>query len=413
MATKIMMPKLGMEMTERSVVAWSSKEGDHINEGDVVVQIETEKITYEVEATATGILRKIVAREGETRPVGALLGVIASKDEVFDEQEFVTEKAPPTPVAVEEPKRAPAPSIDTTPPPRPEERVRASPAAKRLAREEGLDIVNVSSTGPGGRITEKDVLAAVKARQELKQLEVAEPGEVRPGTTIPITRMRGIIAERLTKSWVAPHIYLATEIDATEMGKLREKLLPAIKRETGQKLTYNDLLIQVVALAIEKFSVLSGVIEGEYIKIPEEINIGLAVAVEDGLVVPVVRRANKSSLPEVVRRRADLVDRARGKKLKMDDLRGGTFSISNLGMFDIDFFTAILNLPQSGILSVGKVKDAPVVKGGIIQIVPIMKLVLGVDHRVVDGAMGAAFLQKVKQTLEDPRDRLSPSESGR
>lgn len=407
MATKIMMPKLGMDMKEGSVVAWSFKEGDRINEGDVVVQIETEKITYDVEAPATGILRKIVAREGEARLVGELLGVIASEDEAFDEREFVIEKAPPSPAAVEEPKRIPDPSKDTAPSPRPEERVRATPAAKRLAREKGLDIVHVSGTGPGGRITEKDVLAAVKTRQEPKQLEVSEPGKMRPGTTIPITRMRSIIAERLTKSWVAPHIYLAAEIDATEMGKLLKKLLPAIQRETGQKLTYNDLLIQVVALAIEKFPAISGIIEAEHIRIPDEINIGLAVAVEDGLLVPVVRRANESSLTEIVRQRADLVDRARRQQLAIDELRGGTFSISNLGMFDIDFFTAILNPPQSGILSVGKVKDTPAVKGGKVQIVPLMKLVLGVDHRVVDGAVGAAFLQELKRNLESPRDALA------
>ncbi len=401
-----MMPKLGMEMTEGTVVAWSCQEGDRINTGDVVVQIETEKITYDVEAPAAGILRKIVVREGEVRPIGELLGVITSEDEAFDEREFSTEKAPSTPAAVEEPNRIPAPSQDTASSPRPPERVRATPLAKRLAREEGLDIVNVSGTGPGGRITEKDVLAAVKAWQEPQPLEVAKPGETRPGTTIPITRMRGIIAARLTKSWVAPHIYLATEIDATRMGQWREKLLPSIQRETGRKLTYNDLLIKVVALALEKFPTLSGILEAEHIRIPAEINIGLAVAVEGGLVVPVIRRANESSLTEIVRRRADLVDRARGKKLEMDDLRGGTFSLSNLGMFDIDFFTAILNPPQSGILSVGKVKDTPVVQGGKIEIVPVMKLVLGVDHRVVDGAVGAAFLQEVKQTLESPPERI-------
>ena len=406
MAAKIMMPKLGMEMTEGTVVAWSCQEGDRINAGDVVVQIETEKITYEVEASAAGILRKIVVREGEVRPIGELLGVITSEDEAFDEREFSTEKAPSTPAAVEEPQRLPDPSKDTAPSARPPERVRATPLAKRLAREEGLDIVNVSGTGPGGRITEKDVLAAVKARQEPQPLEVAKPGETRPGTTIPITRMRGIIAARLTKSWVAPHIYLATEIDATRMGQWREKLLPSIQRETGRKLTYNDLLIKVVALALEKFPTLSGILEAEHIRIPEEINVGLAVAVEGGLVVPVIRRANESSLTEIVRRRADLVDRARGKKLEMDDLRGGTFSLSNLGMFDIDFFTAILNPPQSGILSIGKVKDTPVVQGGKIEIVPVMKLVLGVDHRVVDGAVGAAFLQEVKQTLESPPERI-------
>ena len=407
MATKIIIPKLGMEMTEGSVVGWSFKEGDRVKKGDVIVQIETEKITYDVEAPASGILRRIFVDRGEARPVGELLGVIVGEDETFDEREFVLQKIPPVSKPADEPKPPPYHSEIESPARRGEGRVLATPIAKRLAREKGMDIVTVSGTGPGGRITEKDVLAAIKAQQTPEQRNVQGRVEVRFGTTIPLTRMRGIIAERLTRSWEAPHIYLATEIDATEMGKLSGKLLAAIKRETGEKLTYNDMLIRAVGLAIEKFPVLIGIFENDRIRIPEEINIGLAVAVEDGLVVPVVRRANQSSLTEIVRRRADLVNRARGRKLEVDDLRGGTFSISNLGMFEVDFFTAILNPPQSGILSVGKVKDTPAVKGGKVRIVPVMKLVLGVDHRVVDGAVAAGFLQEVKRTLESSRNALS------
>ena len=289
----------------------------------------------------------------------------------------------------------------------------ATPAARRLAREKGINILTLTATGPGGRITERDVLAAVEAREGPKRVEAAAPGAVRLGVTMPLTRMRGIIAERLTKSWEAPHIYLAMEIDAAEMAKLRGELLPAIERETGQKLTYNDILIKGVALAIEKFPILNGIFESDHIRVPEEINIGLAVALEDGLVVPVVRRANERSLTEIVRLRADLVERARRRKLEVDELRGGTFSISNLGMFDVEFLTAILNPPQSGILSVGRLKDTPVAKDGVIHVVPVMKLVLGVDHRVVDGAVGAAFLQELNKYWRNLAIALSPSKSNR
>ena len=199
------------------------------------------------------------------------------------------------------------------------------------------------------------------------------------------------------------------EIDATELVKLREAWLPEIERETGRKLAYNDLLIKTLASAIEKFPILTGIFKGDQIEIPDEINIGLAVALEEGLVVPVIRRVNECSLAEIVCQRADLVERAKGKKLGVDELSGGTFSLTNLGMFEVDSFTAILNPPQSGILSVGKLKDTPVVRDGTIHVAPVLKLVLGADHRVVDGAVAAQFLQEIKRILESARELLIPS----
>lgn len=405
MSTKIKMPKLGMEMTEGAVVAWLIKEGDRVKKGDVVLQIETEKITYEVEAPASGTLRKIFAREGQVRRIGELLGVITADDEAFDEAEFLLQKAPLESAAVEGYK--PMPYRSEVAARRPEEarRVVATPAARRLGREKGVDLFAVTGTGPGGRITEKNVLAAIEGGNKPAAAVPRQPTP-RLGATMPLTRMREIIAERLTKSWEWPHIYLATEVDAEEMVELREELLPVIEGEIGQKLTYNDMLIKVVALAIEKFPLLNGIIEGDYIRIPEEINIGLAVALEDGLMVPVVRRANEKTLAEIVRLRAELVARARRRRLEVDELRGGTFSISNLGMFDVDFFTAILNAPQSGILSVGRIKETPAVIDGEIGIRRVIKLVLGVDHRIVDGAVAAAFLQELKRMLENVRGHV-------
>jgi pyruvate dehydrogenase E2 component (dihydrolipoamide acetyltransferase) len=286
-----------------------------------------------------------------------------------------------------------------------EERIVTTPAARRLAREKGIDILALS-TGPGKRITERDVLAALEAQKKPELLEAGRSSVQRLGVTIPITRMREVIAKRLTKSWESPHIYLATEIDATEIVRSREELQPVVEQQTAQKLTYNDILIVIVAQVIQKFPILNGMFEEDRITIPEDINIGLAVALEDGLVVPVLRRANHKTLGQIVRLRADLVARSRKRKLQVDELQGATFSISNLGMFDVDFFTAILNPPQSGILSVGTVRQIPVAVSGEVRIKPIFKAVLGVDHRIVDGAVAAAFLQAVKQRLEKPLDHL-------
>ena len=406
MPTELRMPKLGMEMTEGTLVAWVRKEGDRVKPGDVVLQVETEKITYDVEAPVHGILRKVFVRGGEAGPVGKLLGVITAEDETFEERGFADEDALAMSAALAAPQSSPGHSEAPTPNREQEERVVASPAAKRLAREKGIDIGTVTGSGPGKRVTEKDVLAAVSAQQSVTRAETGDAATPRLGVTIPVTRMRGIIAARLTKSWEVPHIYLAAEIDATELVRVRQELLPAIERETAQKLSYNDILIRIVALAIAKFPLLNSTLEGDHIRIAEDINIGLAVAVENGLLVPVVRQANQASLAEIVRRRADLVERARHGKLTVDELQGGTFSMSNLGMFDIDFFTAVINPPQSGILAVGKLKDLPVVKGGVITIATVMRMTLGVDHRVVDGAVGAAFLQEVKRMTEDPRGHL-------
>jgi pyruvate dehydrogenase E2 component (dihydrolipoamide acetyltransferase) len=409
MAVRVIMPKLGMEMTKASVAAWSVKEGERVEKGDRIVVIETEKITYEVEAPASGTLRKIVTHEGEEKAIGELLGVITSDGEAFDEQDLAREEVPPKSGTVDKGQPTPHPSENRTGEVKRAEAVISTPAAKRLAKEMGIDIQTVTGSGPAGRISERDVRAAAEARQGPKLERAAARGSARLGMDMAATQMRGIIAQRLSESWRAPHIYLATEVDATEVVKLRTELVPLIARETGKTLTYNDILIKIVSLGIEEFPILNGTFAGDHIRIPEEINMGLAVAVEDGLVVPVVRRANAKRLTEIVVEREDLVERARARKLRLEELRGGTFSISNLGMFEVEFFTAILNPPESGILSVGRMKETPVVSGGAITIKPILKLVLGVDHRVVDGAVGAQFLQEVKRLLEDPRRHLTPA----
>ena len=400
MPTRLLMPKLGMEMADGSVAAWRAREGDKVEQGDVVLQIETEKITYDIEAPASGILQKVLAREGETRPVGALLGVITAEGEAFDSSDWTVPKPQCAPDPASHPSQPPSVASFA---PKGEDRVVATPAARRLARERGIDIRGVTAAEPGRRISEKDVLAALEGRAKLAGGHDGRAPRPRLGTTIPLTHIRSVVAGKLTQSWGTPHIYLAAEIDSGEMVKIREELLPLIGREAGQRLSYDDILIIVAGRAIEKFPLLNGSFEGDHIRIHEAINIGLAVALEEGLVVPVVRRANQRSLAQIVRLRAELVEKARSRKLQLDDVQGGTFSISNLGMFEVDSFTAIINPPQCAILSVGRVRDLPVVREGAVSVRPVVQLTLGADHRVIDGAMAAAFLQELKRMLENPR----------
>ncbi|MGA7765293.1 MAG: dihydrolipoamide acetyltransferase family protein [Candidatus Sulfotelmatobacter sp.] len=405
MTTKIIMPKLGMEMTNGNVVSWFFKEGDQVNKGQVIVQIETDKITYDIEASTSGLLRRILVCEGGMVPVGGVIGVIGSEDELLDERAFVEdEPLPPLgmpKVVAHTPQGTKVGESDA----QQAARIVATPAARKVAREKGVDLSAVTGSGPAGRILERDVLGTMGTEQEPAK-HTDEEMAWRLDASRPVTRMRAIIAERLTNSWKAPHIYLMTEVDAGEIQNLRAEALREIERQTGYQLSYDDILIRVVAMAVEKRPLLNARWESDHIKIPGEINIGLAVALEDGLVVLVIRDANKNSLVETVRLRGALVAKARARKLALDDLRGGTFSISNLGMFDIDCFTAILNPPESGILAAGRIKDVPVVAGGKVVVRPVMKLVLGVDHRVVDGAVAAAFLQEIKEMLEIPRQYI-------
>ena len=399
------MPKLGMEMTNGTVVSWFLKEGDQVNKGQVILQIETDKITYEIEAPASGLLRRIFVREGGMVPVGGLVGAIGSEDELVDERVFVREESLPPlgkqKVVTSTPQATKVGESDT----QQAVRIVATPAARKLAREKGVELSTVTGSGPGGRIVERDVFGAMETEQEPANL-TDEETEWRLDASRPVTRMRAIIAERLTKSWKSPHIYLMTEVDAAEIQNLRAESLRQIERQTGHKLSYDDILIRVVAVAVEKQPLLNAKWESDHINIPGKINIGLAVALEDGLVVPVIRDANKKSLVEIVRLRGGLAAKAQARKLAFDDLRGGTFSISNLGMFDIDCFTAILNPPESGILAAGRIKDVPVAVGGKVVVRPVMKLVLGVDHRIVDGAVAATFLQRIKEMLEKPRQYI-------
>lgn len=379
MVTKIVMPRLSLTMKEGTVVEWFKKEGDTVQKGEPLVEVLSEKVTYDVEAPASGILRKILAEEGMNVPVDQAVGVIAAADEVLAETDMV--QAPVSGVKEEQ-------IVDARPEVRVEpesERVLASPAAKRLAKELSVDLSKVTGTGPEGRIVEEDVKRF--GEQSVVKLRVRE--------VIPLVGIRKTTAERLSFSArTAPHSSVMMEIDMSNAVKIHEA--------TGA--SYTDILVKSVALALDEHRMLNSTLEGEQIKILEDVNVGVAVATERGLIVPVVHNADKKSLKEIGEKVKDLVDRAKRGELTKEDLTGGTFTITNLGMFEVDVFIPIINPPEAAILGVGRIVEKPAVVAGEIRTKPTMQLSLTYDHRIVDGAPAAQFLQKVKAILEKSRE---------
>ena len=400
MPVNVLMPKLGMTMKEGKVVKWHCKEGQEVEEGDIVAEIETEKITYQIEAPISGILVKILIGEGNVAPVGQPIGIMIKEGETFDESAMIV---PPPEVSV-----GIAPSetrIEVSSPPSDQTEIRITPIARKIAKEKGLDINKIKGTGPGGRITREDVLAFAEAPKEVKapEKEPVREGVVGLGATMQMTRMREIIGERLTtSSRDVPHVYFACEVDGSGMVGFRNKFMEIVESTVGVRLSFNDILLKAVATAIEKYPLFNAMIEGKTVKIHKEINIGLAVSIEEGLIVPVIRRVNEKALRQIALDRENILNRAKTKKLTLDDLTGGTFTVSNLGQFNIDFFTSIINSPETAILSVAKMKERPVVVDGAVAIRPTLNLGLSADHRVVDGAMAAGFLQELQKILEDP-----------
>lgn len=439
MATVVKMPKLGTTMEEGTIIKWLKKEGEPVEKGEAYVEIQTDKVNLEDEAPESGILRKILVPEGAVVSVGKEIAIIAGVDEPLPEigEEKAKETENPASQNLktgEEIKEQPKETEAV------EGKVKASPAAKRVARENDVDLLKVTPTGPDGRIIEKDVLDFIESQRikatplarkiaeeqgiDLNKIQKA-PGEritkqdlmpqedkkesPAPNTlkVIPVAGMRKIIAERMAKSKAtAPHIYLTLEVDMTKAMELREKLIPAIQNQYGSKLSYNDILIKASAVAIKQNPIINSTFNDDEIIIKEDINIGLAVALENGLIVPVVRCADKKGLGEISRDTTQLIEKARTGKLLPDDYQGGTFTITNLGMYDIENFKAIINQPESAILAVGKIMKKPVVIDDQIVIRPMMNLTLSCDHRVIDGAQGARFLQRIKQILEEPLEML-------
>lgn len=412
MATIVTMPKLGTTMTEGSISKWLKKEGDPVKEGEVYVEIQTDKVNIEDEAPASGILRKILVKEGETIHIGEPIAIIADENE--DISEYLSgQKEEIEAKETEQKTQEEKPSPQET---KPLEKIKASPAARRIAKENNIDLSKITPTGPGGRIVEKDVTAYIEeskskpvsseketaeTKQTDKQLEAA--GFTVKGT-VPVTGMRKIIAEKMAASKkAAPHIYLSLEVDMTKVIELREKLLPSFMEKHNVKLSYNDILIKAAAVALRQNPIINSSFTEEEIILKEEINIGLAVALDDGLIVPVIKNADRKGLTEIAKETSQLISKAKERKLLPDDYYGGTFTISNLGMYDIENFSAIINQPETAILAVGKMMKKPVAtENDEVVVKPMMNLTLSCDHRAIDGAAGAKFLQNLKQILEEP-----------
>jgi pyruvate dehydrogenase E2 component (dihydrolipoamide acetyltransferase) len=396
-AVELRMPGLGMTMEEGRIVAWRVNEGDQVARGQILVEIESEKVAYEVEAPADGIVGKILAPVDAVVPVGAVLVSIRTPGTV---SATVAETAvtPTAGTAVPaRPGEASAPAGVAVAPT--ETRRRLSPRARRLAENLGVDFSTVVGTGPDGTIVEEDIRAAAQAgpaRPAAKPVTEPTPSELRP-----LTPMRRTIAERMAESArSAPHFFLAVEVDGSAVLAYRALHGPRLEAETGIKPTLTDLLLYVTAQTLVGHPSLNASYTPEGIREWRTINLGLAVALDDGLIVPVIHGTERKSLGELVACRADLVARARARTLGLGDLRGGTFTFSNLGALGIDFFTSILNPPQAGIVSVGMLTERPVVVGGSVVARPTMHLGLTIDHRVTDGAAGARFLAELRARIE-------------
>jgi pyruvate dehydrogenase E2 component (dihydrolipoamide acetyltransferase) len=418
MVVEIIMPKLGQTMEKGKILRWLKREGERVERGEILLEVETDKAVLEVESRGSGVLKKILAREGEVVPVAKVIGYIAEEEERIPEEAFRE-----TAVRVEAP--TPTPTIGVSGEEKMEREIKASPLAKKIAKEKGVDLTRVVGTGPGGRITEKDVLdylakieASKAAALPLPTLTAApytsperEAATIVPGgeeiQVVPISGMRGAIAKKMTYSKMSiPHFYISTEVDMTEAAKVREELIPIIETKTGVRLSFTHMLIKAVAMALREYPQLNALCDGENIKISKDVNIGIAVGLEDGLIVPVLKKVDSMDLAQIVSRTEKLIAKAREKKLSEEEFTGGTFTISNLGIFDVDSFTAIINPPEIAILAIGKIRDKPAVVNGEIKIRKIMKITLSADHRAVDGVIAAKFLGKVKALLEKPYNLL-------
>ena len=424
MATKVHMEALSPTMEEGRLVTWLKKEGDQVNEGDVLAEIETDKATMELVARGSGVLRKLMIAEGGSAPVGTVIGVIAGADEDISS---IAGDAPaaPTPAKAEAPKEEaaePAPKADApkpeakpsaaattqvapAPPAAPTNgggRVKASPLARRLAAEAGLELKSVQGSGPGGRITKRDIEAAATQPAPAAGRAPARAPSGAEYEDIPLSQMRKTIAKRLATSLgPIPTFYLTIEVDMTHLQGARERI-NAIMEAQGVKVSINDFIIKAVAAALRQHPEVNAQWTDTSIRRFNRVHIGVAVAVEDGLITPVVRDADVLGVAEISQQVRELAKRARDRKLQPEEYTGATFSISNLGMFGIDEFTAIINPPEAAILAVGRVEDKVVSHFGEIVAQPRMRVTMSCDHRVIDGATGAKFLQTLRQYLEEP-----------
>jgi pyruvate dehydrogenase E2 component (dihydrolipoamide acetyltransferase) len=415
MATAVAMPALSPTMSEGKITKWLKKVGDKVGPGTAIAECETDKSNLEIESFEEGVLLKIVVNEGDAAPVGAPIAYVGKAGETVEEVPAAPAPAPKPAAAAEAPKpaAAPAPAAPKAPAapapkaaaPAPSNggngRLRVSPLARKIASESGLDLGAVQGSGPQGRIIKRDVEEAIKtpaARGPKTVLMRAPRGERLPPENVQITTMRKVIAQRLTEVKPGvPHFYLTVELEMDQALKLREEA-----KATGGKISVNDIIIKAVAVAVRRFPRINQIFAGDHIEQLNTVDVGVAVAIEDGLITPIVRDADQKGLEEIGAEVRELADRAKRKALRPEEYTGGSTTVSNLGMFGIDSFIAVLNPPQASILAVGRVEPKVVVRDGQMVVRQMMSATLSGDHRVIDGAVGAQFLQELRGLLEHP-----------
>ena len=432
MATKVLMEALSPTMEEGRLVEWKKKEGDTVSAGDVLAEVETDKAVMDLVARAGGTLLKQFVTAGTTVPVAEVVAVIGQPGEEVAVEKSAGARAaapeakpapapPPSPVpapaaAPAPPAQvaapaAPAPAPQTAPAPRPSERIKASPLARKIATDRGVDLALVQGSGPDGRIVIRDLEEARTGRTApaATPAAAAAPVVMVPGEAyrdVPLSQIRKTIAKRLVQSiGPVPTFYLTTEVDMERVWEAREALNAGARKGAeaeSPKISFNDIVIKAVASALRQHPACNAWWQEDHIRYWNEVHVSMAVAVEDGLITPVIRYTDQKTLRQISLESRDLAARARERRLAPNEYTGGTFSVSNLGMFDIDQFTAVINPPEAGILAVGTIEQKPVVHEG--ELVPRrrMRITMSCDHRVIDGATGAAFLRTLKTMLENP-----------
>ncbi len=397
------MPKMGDTMEEGKILRWLKKEGDAVKKGEPIAEVETDKVNIEIESFSSGVLRKILVTEGNSAPIGAGIALVGTPDEPIPASKNGT------------PATAVADGITTR------ERIFISPLARRFAAEQSFDYARLQGTGPNGRIIKLDIEAALAMQQPVIAIippveetylepEPATLEDITPPVSkgdvveIPLTPMRRTIARRLSQSMqTAPHFYVTSVIDTGKLAALRHQINEyAAKDPAPVKVSFNDLIIRAVARTLVRMPEVNVSFAEDRLLQKKEVHIGVAVTLEQGLIVPVVRNANQLGILDIARETRRLAEAARIGKLKPEDLSGGTFTISNLGMYDVESFTAVINPPESAILAVGSITPTPAVVDGQVVVRDRMKVTLSSDHRAIDGAIAARFLQEVKRLIEEP-----------
>jgi pyruvate dehydrogenase E2 component (dihydrolipoamide acetyltransferase) len=434
MAKEVLMPRMGYDMDEGTLLRWLKQVGDSVERGEPIAEIETDKTNLEIESYESGVIHQLLIEEGQTVPVGQAIAVVGAPGEEVAESEATAEKeAEPAETPATEAARPAAPQAtangaEQQPAPQvvdrePGERIRASPLVRRLAAEHDIDLSQVRGTGPGGRIVKDDVMPLVgrpaaepaeKAEEpEAAPQPVAATAEPRPtpalgpdgveSEVLDLPRIRRTIGRRMSESFTqAPHFYVTSSVDMGKALELRKQINSEVEDE--QKVSVNDLVVKAVALALRKFPMLNAAYQDGQVRLFKRIDVNIAIGIEGGLISPFIPDTDNMPLGQIAARSKDLIRRARDGKLTPEEYQGGTFTTSNLGMFDVDYFTAIINPPQAAILAVGTIQKSPVWDDEDEEFVPkdMMKITISADHRVTDGIGAAEFLREVKRLLEQP-----------